>query len=516
MANGSGVIAKPHMRMIWQSLQFHHLGLAFFLACVMLTFRSSVLLCSCLDTKIHTEFSSYVGLSTQAIVLSVLALLIYFRPELAKRLPGKAFIICLVLGLLLLSIGGHGIPELAMFTSLFGIFFCGVGYGYLCGMWANTYGCLHPGRTSFYVPASFVLSLLLYFAVVGISELTGIQATFLVIPLPIISLVSLRKCQKECDAPLPSTTSPSDYLQAFKSLWQLLLGAALFAFILGVSWQLSSASSETVNENHFMPLLISLGISIVYAALVVFLRKRFDMSAVYKIAMPVFMAVFALMPFLYETYPEVLFSATNAAYYLFDIVIWTIATERAYDYRVAGFVLGGAIRSLAIFFRLAGIFTGGLLVSLPQTSGTFITILALAALYFSVIWIIGLIIHRKTKNSSLLSEQSATELSEVPLREELEATEKESDDAHRKNGNSPEVEDELSRRCRHIVEAYRLTRREGEVLPYLAQGRSAKYIAQALFVSENTVRSHISNIMTKLDIRSKEKIIDIVNTVLLT
>ena len=39
-----------------------------------------------------------------------------------------------------------------------------------------------------------------------------------------------------------------------------------------------------------------------------------------------------------------------------------------------------------------------------------------------------------------------------------------------------------------IAEDYGLTRREAEVLPFLARGRSAKVIAEALFVSESTVR----------------------------
>ena len=61
-----------------------------------------------------------------------------------------------------------------------------------------------------------------------------------------------------------------------------------------------------------------------------------------------------------------------------------------------------------------------------------------------------------------------------------------------------------------IAEDYALTRREAEVLPYLARGRSAKIIAEALFVSESTVRTHIRRILEKTDLHSKQQVIDLI------
>ena len=47
-----------------------------------------------------------------------------------------------------------------------------------------------------------------------------------------------------------------------------------------------------------------------------------------------------------------------------------------------------------------------------------------------------------------------------------------------------------------------LTMREREVLKLLAEGKRAKEIAAALYISPHTVRRHRSNIMEKLDIKS--------------
>ena len=45
---------------------------------------------------------------------------------------------------------------------------------------------------------------------------------------------------------------------------------------------------------------------------------------------------------------------------------------------------------------------------------------------------------------------------------------------------------------------------------YLARGRSQTYIREALFLSKNTVATHVRRIYTKLDVHSKQELIDLV------
>jgi DNA-binding NarL/FixJ family response regulator len=51
-----------------------------------------------------------------------------------------------------------------------------------------------------------------------------------------------------------------------------------------------------------------------------------------------------------------------------------------------------------------------------------------------------------------------------------------------------------------------LTAREREVAALIAQGKSNREIAEALVVSERTVESHVTNILTKLDFTSRARI----------
>lgn len=66
--------------------------------------------------------------------------------------------------------------------------------------------------------------------------------------------------------------------------------------------------------------------------------------------------------------------------------------------------------------------------------------------------------------------------------------------------------EEISR----IVSAeYSLTPRESEVLLELTYGHSSSYIAHVLYISDNTVRTHMKNIYKKLGVHSREELIEV-------
>lgn len=50
---------------------------------------------------------------------------------------------------------------------------------------------------------------------------------------------------------------------------------------------------------------------------------------------------------------------------------------------------------------------------------------------------------------------------------------------------------------------YELSIREQEVLSLMAQGMSNRKIAQTLYISEKTVKNHVSNILKKLSVADR-------------
>ena len=62
---------------------------------------------------------------------------------------------------------------------------------------------------------------------------------------------------------------------------------------------------------------------------------------------------------------------------------------------------------------------------------------------------------------------------------------------------------QMSRSDRQQVPTPRLTDRELEVLKLVAQGLNNREIAKRLFISENTVKNHVRNILEKLQLHSR-------------
>jgi NarL family two-component system response regulator LiaR len=68
---------------------------------------------------------------------------------------------------------------------------------------------------------------------------------------------------------------------------------------------------------------------------------------------------------------------------------------------------------------------------------------------------------------------------------------------------SPEVAAQLMREVGIPDSPEKLTERETEVLRLLAQGKANKQIAAALVIGEKTVKTHVSNILSKLGVASR-------------
>ena len=65
--------------------------------------------------------------------------------------------------------------------------------------------------------------------------------------------------------------------------------------------------------------------------------------------------------------------------------------------------------------------------------------------------------------------------------------------------------------CQDISKQYHLTKREAEVFALLAAGYGRQYVSEKLVISEGTARTHIKHIYRKLNVHSKEELLDLVH-----
>lgn len=70
--------------------------------------------------------------------------------------------------------------------------------------------------------------------------------------------------------------------------------------------------------------------------------------------------------------------------------------------------------------------------------------------------------------------------------------------------------DPIAARIAELAAAHKLTPRETEVFELLAHGRSIPYVRDALFISRDTAATHAKHIYSKLDVHSRQELIDLV------
>ena len=73
------------------------------------------------------------------------------------------------------------------------------------------------------------------------------------------------------------------------------------------------------------------------------------------------------------------------------------------------------------------------------------------------------------------------------------------------------VPTDFDKRLNEVASRYNLTRREREVTELICQGKSNKDIAEILFLSESTVKTHIYNIFRKLEVKNRIEAIRVVS-----
>ncbi len=61
-----------------------------------------------------------------------------------------------------------------------------------------------------------------------------------------------------------------------------------------------------------------------------------------------------------------------------------------------------------------------------------------------------------------------------------------------------------------FITEHELSKREGEVLQLILEGKSNQEIADQLFVSLNTIKSHVSSVFSKTGVRRRTQLINLV------
>lgn len=538
------------MRMVWKTMRLRHVGMGFFWACSMLTFRSSVLLSGAANTPEYESLVVIVSFVANMTAMLAVAAWVENDPVRIDRLPLWPSAALVIVGLLLVFSAGFAGGGALLPLLLAGAVAAGVGYGLFWGSWADCYGRMHPARTSFYLPVAFLLTAALFLTVSLLSESLGVPAIVLMLPLPLASYACLLRCRAEQpDGRAAPSGGTRRSLAALGSLLGLIVASLVLSCLFGFVWELTVFSVGSVNEAHLSPLVANLAVAAALVGLVLYAHTRINLDLAYRIIVPVIVVLFAVLPLFWETNPVALNIIMSASYGLFDVIIWSLVAACSYDFAVSGYIVGGIVRSLSVLLRLVGMGIGFLITLVPGKPSALIVGVSIGALYVLVMLGLFNALRRKRRlaagggksrgdayldgvavppqvggapaPAAAPADAAAVFAPAVPATAAAHAPAVPAATASPAPAPSPAApeaptptptaaDDAEQALYAAIAEDYGLTRREAEVLPFLARGRSAKVIAEALFVSESTVRTHIRRILEKTDLHSKQQVIDLI------
>ena len=224
--------------------------------------------------------------------------------------------------------------------------------------------------------------------------------------------------------------------------------------------------------------------AIVGASLAVFLttnvyKMDFD-HMTYQVALPLMAAGFLFIP-LYEPWNIIGTGVHQFGYQYFYIILWALWPVLAFRANV----VSGWIVAWGLFSVQLGQFSGSVVSAylVELLIGGFALALLAAGAIFLILLIALFALGKGSPNTGWGYVK--------PIEED---------------GMTSDFE----RVCSRIARQYRLSPREIEVFFLLAKGRNRAHIKDELFVSDETVKSHVKNIYRKIDLHSQQALIDMI------
>lgn len=276
---------------------------------------------------------------------------------------------------------------------------------------------------------------------------------------------------------------------------------------------LGSQSEHLVGDvNMWVPLAVATLITLLMALIAL---RRPHPTSVYRVCLPLLLFVLSLLPFFGDALGGFVGLVVIVCYDICGMVFLLYIVDCSQRFDLSAHLLAGTYLGGSALFLLTGLGIGGILRALSVDYGlSLLTLLAFAAIYpLAGVFMFGL---RKVQHRPIAAEDAHACTDTALQGRSLEAEEESETDVFARNpieevgADTRAIDDILESGVGIIADESRLTRREREILGYLARGRSARYIAEDLVISENTVWAHVKRIYSKTGVHTKQELMSAV------
>ena len=387
----------------------------------------------------------------------------------------------------------------------------GAGEVMVCCVWGRIGTLLSFEKALVLIVGAFALALGIELLISSSAEMFAlglyIGCTIVAAAVPLFIPLTGQSVDEGDTDEMPMGKRPKHILKVLQELaLEPAIGVLVFAFCLG---SMRALFWEAHNEY----IVGSLGAAII-AVLVLVLPRKQSLTRLFSVIIIPSCAV-ALLAInnIVLRVGQGNFLAQSLLYLFFGLaVILTLATlcATAHGGEISGDVLFSGMLALFAGASLAGQATAEFCSDsvIEAMVGVIIALYALA-----VVIMRSISIDKAWGTFAGFEQPRTTEETQLPMLHDSSQVCNEAQCTEPSPEDYAEGDSALSRQeaCDIIAKQYGLTSREEEILALLARGHNGVYISEILFISPNTVRTHIHNIYRKLGVSSREEVLSMTN-----
>ncbi len=444
---------------------------------------------------------------------------VYFRPELTRRFFMGFSAIPYFLGwaCLVAAMYAHGFE---MPLAIAGGILLGVGSAGFFVQWQRCFAGADSDSGTRDLIVGTALAALLYFSLYAIPR----AVTAYLIPavfLPLFALAAVLKMRTIDLGQSMFEDIPRENPAVYRATLRDYARSALC--VGGVGFCAGIVRSLAIDEPATGTFLNMLSMAALLVAAIAFLFMwrtkdiQLDVVRIYRVAFPFIITAFAVMPFLPSGYEHALASALYAAYSVATLLMMVQCAQASRDRGVNPIFIYGFFAGLVYALHNVGFIAGTFASNVrgfgidPLAATTIVAIYLLAMMHF-----VGYGGLHRAANEARVPASTIELLAINPPQPENQGDALEVD-SHRSEAKRHDAEgdfrDLLSKRVQVVRNQYRLSAREAEVAELVARGNTVARIAEELVVSENTIRTHMRRLYSKLDIHKKQELLDLLEGV---
>lgn len=497
-------------------LRFHHLGFCFFWAV------SFIVLSGLQAGPDLTEDWRMYLLIEQVVTFVVVGSIAWIYRKRTSVLPSW---LSLAAGFMLS--GGALLYFLCFFLG-YDSFFLALSSGGCIGcanalfflLWQTFFVTEGQQRTIIYIPLSAVFSIIIY--VICLSLPLPAVIFVAVVALPFLAMLTLYTCLSEIELFPIKLITRSERKGLVHDLWRPVFCVCVIGFVWKLVSQLSNTSSGSEDVTS-MAVLVGFGAAALLVALFeLFSTRGFDIMRTYQILFPVITAIFLVPTLLGPGYIPVLTGVLMFGFEMVNLLLLITCAVYASKNRYSPIVMYGICVVPTLVSMSLGDNLGVFLNPLLAYDFSFVIVILFMSVYLLSLVLIFVSRNKKPKTIAVPAEDDLAflEYDAAPtFRESLNRSTSfdvlppltiatHVADASSQKIDEPQNGEEEGLLRSPLLKEKGLSPREIEVVELLIKGNSVAAISRKLFISENTTRGHTKNIYVKLDVHSRQELID--------